>query len=126
VSRNHGSDTLPPYRVRFRSQVRERVFEIKAYIDEQRGNDPNDDTGWRVLLEVMHDLTRVQRWPWTGRVIPEMSEAWRQYRLGKTYLLSYYVDEPAHTLYLIDLRHSSQRRLRPGTIRKYKGEIPTE
>lgn len=123
---NSDQDTRPRALLRSRPQVHGKLIEIRAYIDEQRGNDPDDLTGWKVLQSIFHDLFYLRRWPWTGRQIAGMNRHYRQRRTGGNYLLYYYFDELENTLFLIDLRHGSQRPLKPNTIRKYKGEIPTD
>jgi hypothetical protein len=109
-----------------RRQVRERLLEIKAYIDQQRGNDPDDQTGWKVLERIFHDLFYLRRWPYIGQQIQGMSEHYRKRRVGDRHILYYFVDEEHNVIYLIDLRHGSQKPLKPSTIKKYKSEIPQE
>jgi len=121
-----GATTPPPRRLKARRQVRGKLAQIKAYIDEQRGNDPDDNTGWRVLLEIFHDIGYIRVWPWTGRHTSHLSESYRQRRTASTYLLYYWIDETENAIYLIDLRHGSQKPLKPSTIKKYKGEIPPD
>lgn len=120
---NSGNQPPPPYQMRYRNQLRDKLAQIKEYIDERRGNDPDDTTGWRVLLQIFHDLGFIRQWPYTGRQTPNLSQAWRQRRVANSYLVYYYVDEPNRTIFLIDLRHGNQKPLKPSTIKKYKSEI---
>jgi hypothetical protein len=113
-----------PALVLVRRQVREQIRAIRSYIDEQRGNDPQDDTGRRAQKAILDDLVYLRQWPWTGKVIPGMARNWRQRRAGNAYIVYYYVVDDSAKIYLIDLRHPSQRPLKPSTIRKYKAEIP--
>ena len=80
-----GGGLEPPARLFVRKQVREKLAQIKAYIDEQRGNDPDDKTGWKVLLEIFHDIGYIRRWPWIGRQTLHLDENYRQRRVAKTY-----------------------------------------
>ncbi len=116
-------DTRPLARLKSRPQVRNRLAEIKAYIDEQRGNDPEDLTGWKVLQRIFHDLFEIRRWPYISPQIQGMSYLYRKRRVGSSYMLYYFVDEAANTIFLIDLRHGSRRPLKPSTIRKYKEAV---
>jgi hypothetical protein len=109
--------------VKPRRQVQEKLVEIRQYIDDQRGNDPQDDTGLKVLKEILLNLFRIEILPWSGRQVRGMSKNYRQRRVAESYLLYYYVNDPGTEVYLIDLRHVSQRPLKPSTLRKYKGEI---
>jgi|GEM_PF-2131404 len=114
----------PPLAIKTRRQVRERLLEIKSYIDDQRGNDPDDLTGWRVLQRIFHDLFFIRRWPYSSPQVQGLSEHYRKRRVGGNYTLYYFVSETENTLYIIELRHSSQKPLKPSTIRKYKSDIP--
>ena len=120
---NQGS-ARPLAQVRTRPQVEERLVEIKGYIDDQRGNDPDDLTGWKVLERIFHDLFHLRRWPYSHPPIPGMSHHYRKCRIGGRYMLYYFIDDAENVIYLIDLRHGSQRPLKPNTIRKYKRDIP--
>lgn len=113
--------------VYLRPQIEEKINQIRAYIDEQRGNDPDDQAGLRVQQQIIHDLYYIRRWAWTGKQVPNMSRFYRQRRTGGgNYLVYYYIDEENNAILFIDLRHSSQHRLAPSTLRKYKSEIPTD
>lgn len=118
-----GEPPHPPADVKARRQVRDRIHEIRAYIDEARGNTPDDDTGFKVVQHIFKDLYFIRQWPYTGRQVTGMAENWRQRRVGGNYLVYYYVADQGRLIYLIDLRHGSQKPLKPNTIRKYKGEI---
>ena len=117
-------DDAPLARVLSRPQMRQKLLDIKAYIDEQRGNDPDDTTGWKVLQRIFRDLFYIRHWPFTSPQIQGMSYHYRKRRVGSSYMLYYFVDEVENKIYLIDLRHGSQRPLKPSTIRKYKRDIP--
>jgi plasmid stabilization system protein ParE len=118
-------DERPLACVKSRRQVAERLREIKAYIDDQRGNDPNNETGWRELERIFRDLFFCAGGCMPVQV-PGLSEHYRKRRVGSRYMVYYYVDEAENTMYLIELRHGSQKPLKPSTIRKYKGEIPDD
>jgi hypothetical protein len=120
-----GSD-VPLARVKTRPQVRQKLLDIKAYIDEQRGNDPDDQTGWKVLQRIFHDLFYIRRWPYSSPQVVGLSHHYRKRRVGGSYMLYYFFDDTSTTLYVIELRHKSQRPLKPNTIRKYKRDIPED
>jgi plasmid stabilization system protein ParE len=117
------SDKPPLARVLVRQEVQERISTIRTSIDKHRGENPQDDTGRRVQRSIINDLVYLRHWPWTGTIITGMGYNWRQRRVGTHYIIYYYVTDDGAKIYLIELRHTSQRPLKPSTIRKYKGEI---
>lgn len=124
---NNDEAAQPLPRVYLRPQIEEKINKIREYIDGKRGNDPDDQAGLRVQQQIIHDLYYIRRWAWTGKQVPTMSRFYRQKRTGGgNYLLYYYIDEENDAIIFIDLRHGSQRRLAPSTLRKYKAQTPTD
>jgi hypothetical protein len=52
-----------------------------------------------------------------------MDENYRQQRVANRYMIYYYVVDPNALIYLIELRHTSQKPLKPDTLKKYKREV---
>ncbi len=118
-------DDLPlPAALKVRRQVRSKLHDIRAYIEDQRGNDPEDTTGWKVLEEIFANLFFIRRYPWSGKQVRDLSKNYRQRRVAASHLIYYYVNDEANKVSVIDIRHKSQQPLKPSTLRKYKGEIP--
>ena len=117
------SDKPPLAHILIRQQVRERIMTIRTSIDKHRGDNPEDDTGRRVQRSILNDLVYLRQWPWIGTIIKDMGYNWRQRRVGNSYIIYYYVTGDGAKIYFIELRHTSQRPLKPSTIQKYKGEI---
>jgi len=55
--------------------------------------------------------------------VRELSHHYRKRRVGGSYMLYYFFDDDSNTVYVIELRHKSQKPLKPGTIKKYKRDI---
>ncbi len=116
------SDERPRAKLKTRKQVREKIRQIKIYIDEQRGNDPEDMTGFKVVQHILEDLNLLRYWPKAGRRTKGLEDKYRQRAVGPGYIAYYYIVDPEKLVYLIDLRHGSQKSLKPATLRKYKSD----
>ncbi len=109
-------------KIAYRGRVRDKIGEIKAYIDEHNGNDPENTTGWKVVLKVFDEIERIRRWPWASPHVENLEENYRKQRAGN-YMIYYYVVDPKSLIYIIELRHTSQKPLQPSTLKKYKREV---
>jgi hypothetical protein len=119
------SPNPPAVRLELRTKVREKLVEIKSYVDEQHGNDPEDTTGLKTVQKLLEGLGVIRQYPWLGSRIKDLGENFRQYRIGK-YMFSYYVVDPKALILVIELRHTSQKPLVPATLRKYKREMESD
>ncbi len=87
----------------YHPRVAEKVADIKAYIDEQRGNIPEDTVGLKVALKVLVDINTIRQWPWFAPQAQGLGENYRQLKVGNRYILYYYVEDPKTLIYLLDL-----------------------
>lgn len=115
-----------PAKLKIRRQVAEKIREIKSYIDEQRGNNLGDTVGWKVAQKVLDDINLIRYQPWLAPRMEGLDENYRKGRVGKNYTIYYYVVDPARLIYVIELRHSKQKPLQPGTLVKYKNETQNQ
>jgi plasmid stabilization system protein ParE len=113
-------------RLKFRLQVKEKIIQIKEYIEQQRHNDPQDLIGWKASLQVLEDLDYLRDWPWIGRKIKGLGENYRQWHVGDNYIVYYYVEDPESLILIYELRHTRQKSLKPSTLRKYKREAENQ
>lgn len=116
----------PAPKLRFRKNVSAKLRSIKKRIDEQRGNDPDDVVSDRLLNLIFEEIDSIRYFPWQGLRINSLPTEYRQYIVGKTYRICYYVEDPETLLIIYELRHASQKPLSPSTHRKYKREAEKE
>jgi hypothetical protein len=116
----------PRLRVKSRQAVAERMRDIYQYMQEQRDLDPENNINWKFLQKLAKDIDFIRSWPWSGRRVEGLGERYRQRVVGDTYWLYYYIAEGGTNeetyLVFIEFRHTSQKPIKSGTVRKYKNK----
>ena len=75
--------------------------EIKAYIDDAHGNDPDDRTSLNVLRDVFEALFIIRQFLWASRQVQSAPKNYRQQRIANTYIVCYYVSNDGRAVSVV-------------------------
>lgn len=91
-------------RVEINKQAREDLDEIEAYFEEV-----NPDFARSLDQGIRGKIRQLQRFPYIGRMVPEIGKEWIRELIYRRYRIIYFVDESGGEVEVLRIRHSSRQ-----------------